>query len=86
MGAERGSLIDQNQSLQRQIKLLKSQVGNFLVRDGKVPIRIIIFRAFTNLPGLRSIFRRGLEETYDKDYRKQSDGQTPHQKAKTKVH
>lgn len=62
---ERDELREQNRYLSSRNKLLKSQVGNFMVGSERVGISYYVLQVMSNIPILGSLIRRTSEEVYD---------------------
>lgn len=62
---ERDELREQNRYLSGRNKLLKSQVGNFMVGSERVGISYYILQAMGKIPILGSLIRRTSEDVYD---------------------
>lgn len=62
---ERDELRKENRYLSRRHKLLKSQVGNFLVGDGRVGKSYYVLQVMGRIPVLGSLIRQTSEEVYN---------------------
>lgn len=62
---ERDELQKENKHLSSRIKLLKSQVGSFMVGNGRVGKSYYVLQAMSHIPVIGSLIHRTSEEVYN---------------------